>query len=329
MNKNSIEKIKRILFILIPTFGILFIVVLLYNRGFYFSESRNSIEIKITSNIIENKKEVFTKLFNDNEIKIAYSDFDKGELVLQHTAIEKVNELLQGSNEETIIEIREVILNNQNILFSYIFFLIIIFSIFSGLIFYRNIREIGYIKLKDLSKIYLPYAGSIILTQLIFLGSLSVFSRFILIKEISVLPGLFMLIITSILFFLSLDKLEKNNKVDYMVISAKFINLIKSFTIPLGVFSILVFIILIISFGVDSIVLLIPFILSILIFLLITRWINKIFYLNFRLHNLKIKFRHTKIIAEKNSVKEYDLVSKKRNIKTKHKNNKSKPRKKR
>lgn len=315
---NNIKKLSsKIFIILIPILIVLSLGLLIISKGFHFTEFKNRIEMVVTSESSDDKENFIKNIKNSNE---AYLDSESGLVYFQHISKQQVEESLKEYN--VTLELKEVLVNNKYILENYFIFFVFTFIFFSTGIFYVVLKDWGQVSKKELLKFFTPYFLTYTITTVIFLGLLSLISRFYYVREFEFTPIYLINIFVSVLFTLSVFNIDKNAETSVLIGSRRLIAKLKSSVLPFLVLCIFFIPALTVGLGVRTIPIWISLVVGLIVIYATTLWIYKVIYINFSLSNFKQVFKKQEFKKKSVQIKQAERKINKKDKKKKKKKRK-------
>lgn len=320
MNKLK-RTLKTLLIILVPVTFLLSIGLLIYSKGFHYSDFKNRIEVNVISDNPENVKNFINNFNHSNK---AYSNSETGVIYFQHIGKVQVEEALAVNPDENInLEVKEVLVNNKVLIESYFVFFVLTFVTFAGVIFYIVLKDRGIIKLSELIKFYLPYSISYLISSVIFLGLFSLISRFYYLSEFEFTPIYLLNILISIVFFFAVYGFDKEEEITTLIIGRKYFSKLESYTLPFIICAICFIPALVISLGIKTIPVWAAFLVSWIIIYVSVRWIYTFAFTRFDLSSVRERIKRKPAKKEKRS----ELTSEESRPRKKDKDKKKKKKK--
>lgn len=326
--QNKMKKtIKRIVLIFLPLLIISSILFTLINRGFYFSDFKDSFVIEVLTSDISLQDEFIQSFQRRDDL----AKVDENRLYFQNSDLSELNleaELNKRENLEYNIYTqfsnnREILINNL-ILSTFI----LIFSVLS--VFYLYSAENKKFNFKEYLNVFSPFVISTIAFQITSIGLLSIISRFRYIEEWDLLPILLSQIIFTFLFVISFRKIEREESLTFEIFASRLYRSLRLYLVQILIISILTALTFTVAFGTSALFISITFLFSILLFSTITFWVSslKIGYPKFkvRVSELRTKRRMNRKTGEDNpkTISEKDSSKKKKKSAKKKKNKKKK-----
>lgn len=271
MSKYS-SYLKIILVVLIPIIALLSLLLLFVNKGFYYSDFRNRIEVSLSS---QNQEELNSATEALKSIPgLAYYNPNTNTFFYQNISIESIQNAVSGIDTESLdIKVKEVLVNNRYILENYIWFLGIVVLVTSGATFYIVLKEKGRINLKEALKFYSPFIVTIIFSSLVFLGILSLISRFRYISEFEFLTLFFINILTALIFFLSVYKIDYKEEFTLVGFSKRLFKTSRYYALPFLITFLVSMAAVLVVFGLETLPFIISFIIGLFTLYFVTMWV--------------------------------------------------------
>lgn len=289
MSKYS-SYLKIILVVLIPIIALLSLLLLFVNKGFYYSDFRNRIEVSLSS---QNQEELNSATEALKSIPgLAYYNPNTNTFFYQNISIESIQNAVSGIDTESLdIKVKEVLVNNRYILENYIWFLGIVVLVTSGATFYIVLKEKGRINLKEALKFYLPFIVTIIFSSLVFLGILSLISRFRYISEFEFLTLFFINILTALIFFLSVYKIDYKEEFTLVGFSKRLFKTSRYYALPFLITFLVSMAAVLVVFGLETLPFIVSFIIGLFTLYFVTMWVFFISVARINRPALKLKKR--------------------------------------
>lgn len=287
MNKYATYS-KLILVVVIPILAILSIIILIVNKGFYFSDFRSRVEVILSSENTDELNNAANRL-NSNPNKALYNQ-EENLFYFQNISRSDVETLVSEVESETLnAEVKEVFVNNKYILQNYVWFVVFLNLVAAGTVFYVVLKEKGRISFKELFAFYLPYLITFGLSALIFGGLLSLVSRFAYITEFQFLPIFFINILLACVFFLSVYKLDTKEEFKFIDFSRRLFLTLKSHSLPFLIVMLVSMAAILVSFGLGVLSALASFIAALFVLYFTVMWLYIFLLAKFKVPKLPKK----------------------------------------
>lgn len=327
--QNKIKKItKRVVIIFLPILIIASILFVIVNRGFYFSDFKDSFVVEVLTSDNSLQEEFIQNFQRRDDLakvdvnKLYFQNSDLGEISLEAELNDREN--LEYNIYTEIANNREVLINN-----AILTIFILVFAVLS--VFYLYSAESKKFNLKEYLNVFSPFFIASLTYLITSIGLLSIISRLRYIQEWDFLPIILSQIIFTVLFVISFRKIERDEALTFEIFSARLYRSLRLYLVQILIISILTVLTFSVAFGAGVFFISLIFIFSILLFSTIIFWVStiRIGYPKFRVRVKELKVKRV-VSREKGegsikdtSVKESAKKKKKPSKKKKNKKKKS------
>lgn len=210
--KNYRKYLKLVLLIIFPIVFFLSVVVLFWNQGLRFSEFGNRVEVQFSGE--GNLNEVLDSIKQSGSSNLAFLDYENFTAGFQYISLSQAEEIALANIQEGVdFNVSELIPNKGLYLIHYLLVSVVMLATAVLTSFYFFFRNNSRLKFRDFSKVY---GGLIIvyaLSSVIYLGVLSLISRFTYIKEIEFNIVYFLNLITVLLFVSAIYRFKDKERI--------------------------------------------------------------------------------------------------------------------